>query len=207
MHASAELLAQLPAIGPQHMKQQRLAYLMAAAAALGESAQQCSTFAVCVQYICNMCAVHFQYMCCTEVQDSPAAGFLGLAEIACRDGCRAQQNRPCSQRSRPVHSHGYCYCRLNFAPFFRLPLPGCKTSRGPQLPAQPLCQPEARKEDVCCSQGEHYCTAAVLLLLLLQPGECIGAISSGLLEYSCCPCARHCTPEVNGNRPHTHSVN
>lgn len=36
MHASAELLGQLPAVGPQHMKQQRLAYLMAAAAALGE---------------------------------------------------------------------------------------------------------------------------------------------------------------------------
>jgi hypothetical protein len=36
MHASAELLGQLPAVGPHHMKQQRLAYLMAAAAALGE---------------------------------------------------------------------------------------------------------------------------------------------------------------------------
>ena len=36
MHASAELLAQLPALGPQHMKQQKMAYLNAAAAALGE---------------------------------------------------------------------------------------------------------------------------------------------------------------------------
>jgi hypothetical protein len=36
MHASAELLGQLPALGPQHAKHQRLAYLIAAAAALGE---------------------------------------------------------------------------------------------------------------------------------------------------------------------------
>jgi hypothetical protein len=37
MHASAELLTQMPAVGPQHCKHQRLAYLIAAAAALGES--------------------------------------------------------------------------------------------------------------------------------------------------------------------------
>lgn len=40
MHTSAELLSQLPALSPQQIKQQRLAYLVAAAAALGEFFKQ-----------------------------------------------------------------------------------------------------------------------------------------------------------------------
>lgn len=103
MHASAELLAQLPAIGPQHMKQQRLAYLMAAAAALGESAsrEQCRTFQLPARDV-------------TECMIASLAGLpawrQNLQALPAADP-RHHTNHPCSQQlSLPLLSCLLCLC-------------------------------------------------------------------------------------------------